>query len=302
METARLSPGETDVDCGGLDCGPCEDKAACAAGSDCLSGVCDAEEHVCTAKSCTDGVINFDETDVDCGGPKCPGCIDGAACASDVDCLSGACHGLTRKCVPASCTDGELSPGETDVDCGGEACGPCLAGESCTRGDDCSSALCFDGTCAPSTCRDGILSGTETDVDCGGGCGPCSALLRCAGDGDCDSGHCDSDARRCLDESCVDGVQNGDEVDVDCGGERCLKCKLGALCQISSDCRSGFCDPAETACAPLHCGSGVMDGDETDVDCGGPSCAARCPLSAQCATNADCASGFCSQTERLACY
>ena len=31
---------ETDVDCGGLDCGPCADTKHCGVGGDCLNGVC----------------------------------------------------------------------------------------------------------------------------------------------------------------------------------------------------------------------------------------------------------------------
>ncbi len=42
-----------------------------------------------------------------------------------------------------------------------------------------------------------------------------------------------------------------------------------------------------------HCTDGVTDGDETDVDCGGPSCIARCALGKACIVGSDCTSNTC---------
>lgn len=43
---------------------------------------------------CIDGVMNFDETDVDCGGALCPSCQLGDVCSADVDCgARGVCLG-----------------------------------------------------------------------------------------------------------------------------------------------------------------------------------------------------------------
>lgn len=58
---------ETDVDCGGDICEPCEDFKSCNVGSDCESDYC----HMgikCREPTCDDDVENQDETDVDCGG------------------------------------------------------------------------------------------------------------------------------------------------------------------------------------------------------------------------------------------
>jgi hypothetical protein len=41
--------------------------------------------------SCFDKTINFDETDVDCGGAYCKGCASGLVCSVDADCQSGIC-------------------------------------------------------------------------------------------------------------------------------------------------------------------------------------------------------------------
>ena len=65
---------ESDVDCGGKDCDPCELGASCTEDSDCDSGVCDEEAELCIEATCEDGELNGRETDVDCGGGCLPLC------------------------------------------------------------------------------------------------------------------------------------------------------------------------------------------------------------------------------------
>jgi hypothetical protein len=45
----------------------------------------------------------------------------------------------------------------------------------------------------------------------------------------------------------------------------------------------------------VTCNTGVQDGDETDVDCGGDItlCNVRCNAGKMCAVNSDCASNMC---------
>lgn len=50
---------ETDVDCGGPDCDPCDDDASCVEPTDCESGVC--ADGACNAPECGDRVVNGDE-------------------------------------------------------------------------------------------------------------------------------------------------------------------------------------------------------------------------------------------------
>jgi hypothetical protein len=64
--------GETDVDCGGPNCGACTGGKTCIAPSDCDSTICN--NGVCQAASCSDGIQNQKETDIDCGGPNCTKC------------------------------------------------------------------------------------------------------------------------------------------------------------------------------------------------------------------------------------
>ena len=54
------------------------------------------------AASCSDGVKNQDETDVDCGGSTCQKCANGKACKAAADCMSGDCEGTTCTAPPAA--------------------------------------------------------------------------------------------------------------------------------------------------------------------------------------------------------
>src|SRR5262245_30718947 len=42
--------------------------------------------------SCANGILDSDESDVDCGG-SCAKCADGRTCGGPADCVSGACTG-----------------------------------------------------------------------------------------------------------------------------------------------------------------------------------------------------------------
>lgn len=162
--------GETDVDCGGVNCAPCEDGAACASTDDCVSSVC--TELVCQVPTCTDAVANALESDVDCGGSDCPPCGDHDACIVPSDCTSGVCSGDGggNICQVPTCTDGVVNGAETDIDCGGGSCAGCAKGENCDKGSDCASLVCDKGSCKEPSCNDGVENGSEKGVDCGGSC------------------------------------------------------------------------------------------------------------------------------------
>ena len=114
---------ETGVDCGGPTCPAC---ATCTdgiqngqeTGIDCGGPACSP------CNSCNDGIQNGLETGVDCGGPTCPSCNscnDGIQNGQEtgVD-----CGGPTCPACP-TCTDGIQNGQETGVDCGGPLCSPC---------------------------------------------------------------------------------------------------------------------------------------------------------------------------------
>ena len=202
---------------------------------------------------CHDGVEDFDETDVDCGG-SCPACWFGQHCAANADCsptappcnveLGGcACDGISMTCVASVCVDNEKDGNETDIDCGGE-CPQCAVGQGCSVDYDCTTRAC-----------DGVTSICDTD--------PCS-----------------------------DHRQDGLESAVDCGGGRCAGCAVSEACQLYSDCATGFCDGLTGTCVTDGCTDHAVDGQETNVDCGGSVCAARCPGGDFCDTSADCMPGL----------
>src|SRR5690606_28723595 len=57
-------------------------------GTACAGGVCDGQGSC--VDHCGDGVKNFSETDVDCGG-SCEPCALGASCTIEDDCTTGFC-------------------------------------------------------------------------------------------------------------------------------------------------------------------------------------------------------------------
>jgi len=295
-----LNGTETDVDCGGAGCARCQDGKACLLASDCVSGVCTAG--VCATPSCADAVKNSSETDVDCGGP-CPGCGAAQKCKVGGDCTSLVC--TAGACAARTCTDKVENGSETDVDCGGadSLCPACAPSKTCLVGADCQSGNCMGGLCQAPTCTDGIKNGSETDVDCGStSCPACAAGKACAVAKDCESQVCPAAAKLCAAPSCTDAVSNGTETDVDCGGTCAAaptgrKCADGKKCGGGGDCASGVCGATGT-CTPASCSDTVVNGTETDVDCGG-SCAGaptnkKCADGKACGTSgANCASGVC---------
>ncbi|MHB8877932.1 MAG: hypothetical protein ACYC8T_29915, partial [Myxococcaceae bacterium] len=55
----------------------------------------------------------------------------------------GRCEALV--CAPPpNCVDGAKNGLESDVDCGGPACAPCVVGRVCLTTDDCASHDCRD--------------------------------------------------------------------------------------------------------------------------------------------------------------
>jgi len=214
---------------------------------------------------CDDALPNGSETDVDCGG-SCAACENGRTCRIDSDCALGSC--VERTCRAAHCVDQRRGETETDVDCGGGECPRCGVHQRCAIDSDCTSNSCMNGECVATGCDDDVVDGDETDLNCGGGtCPPCRVGGRCELGGDCDSGVCLEGV--CSTEACGDGIRDPTEEGVDCGGS-CPR----------------PCDAAD------NCSNGEVTEAETDIDCGGGTCA-RCADDLRCLLDADCASGLC---------
>ncbi|HEU4407870.1 MAG TPA: hypothetical protein VFS43_21595 [Polyangiaceae bacterium] len=213
-------------------CGPFGRCVRCIEGVDetqCEPGVEVCSRDFCARLDCVDGAQNGAETDVDCGGPACPPCGEGARCGGSGDCAEGVCE--DGRCVAPSCEDGAQNGDESDLDCGGPACAPCNDGAFCRSPSDCQSGVCnvksdegSPPTCLAPSCTDGVQNGGEIAEDCGGGClGTCDDGEPCANDDECSSRVCD---QSCQKPSCQDFVQNGTEEGVDCGGD-CPPCAEG---------------------------------------------------------------------------
>ncbi len=144
---------ETDIDCGGPQCGSCYNNKVCINDSDCIYDNC--VSNVCLAPSCSDGIKNGKETDVDCGRTCSKKCDIDEECDLNSDCESENCDVVNGVCELDSCENGNLDFGESDLDCGG-VCLPyyqCSLGSVCFENADCLSGLCDSGRC------------TEKDVD-----------------------------------------------------------------------------------------------------------------------------------------
>ncbi len=181
-----------------------------------------------------------------------------------------------KVCMATTCGDGIQDGTETDVDCGGNACNPCINTKRCRGGGDCVSTICTNGICVGPECGDHVTDGTETDIDCGGiDCAACIAGQHCVLGSDCKSGLCNNSA--CLPGDCGDGVKDGVETDIDCGGGGCQACGLGQGCMVAYDCRTGYCSG--------QCSNG-SNPCNTDADCTGGTCGGlRCvsgPIPAVC--------------------
>ncbi|CAF3984828.1 unnamed protein product [Adineta steineri] len=94
--------------------------------------------------TCTDGVKNQDETDVDCGGSICSKKCDLCkVCSKHTDCVIANCNSRSNTCQAPTCKDGMKNQDETDVDCGGETCwSRCLPQQGCESSSDCTSSNC----------------------------------------------------------------------------------------------------------------------------------------------------------------
>lgn len=156
--------------CGGTkkcnDMGKC---AECFIDADCTMGTtpsCFMDACI----SCSDGMKNGDEVDVDCGGTKCTkkcsgdACTDGMECKSthcaDGVCCDTACNTACKSCnlaaAPGTCTNIPVNMPDTLPVCDGmSACdgnGACKlkTGESCSMDGQCLSGKCSNGN--PKVC------------------------------------------------------------------------------------------------------------------------------------------------------
>jgi hypothetical protein len=158
--------------------------------------------HACTGEgncngmdkcACQDGLQDFGETDVDCGGGQCPKCAQGKMCGLPTDCTTGHCADVLNAvgvCCDTACAD---------------ACHSCRLGAP------------WQGTCTP------VLIGTKGNCPTGQVCNASQMCVQgqangqqCASNGDCVSG-------RCSLMVCVANQPNGADcsINADCANGMC---------------------------------------------------------------------------------
>jgi hypothetical protein len=232
---------------------------ACMTNGDCktmgTNPTCDLTTHTCI--SCSDGLLNGQETAIDCGG-NCGKC-DGDTCGMDKDCAGHPC--IDKICCATTCTGicracnvvgslgkcsnvlvGDMDPGtcmDPALACDGASNCKTNTGKACAVNSDCASNTCLGGFCrAPNgqPCSDDVACASKLCVG--------TTCTACAVDADCPS------------KSCVAGVckaANGNPCDVgpDCVGGKCQNdlCKLDNTdnCAVGLDCLSGYCTGGKCA-------------------------------------------------------
>ena len=159
-------------------------------------------------ETCSDGLQNQDESDIDCGGRLCGTCLDGSACLVPADCTS------------AQCVDGYCFSG-------------CIDDEACASlTDDCSVGVCNEGMCEAAPANEGAA---------------CASGGLCLVNGLCNAGTCIEEWLDCthLDAQCVQGNCNPD--DGSCVATPVLEgmaCDDDDNCTAAEVCTAGECiDP-----------------------------------------------------------
>lgn len=215
-----------------------------------------SDQNECTEDTCVDGTamsepVPSGATCSEGGGTVCDGAGACVECVSNADCMMGIC-GPGNVCITELCNDAVKNGSETDVDCGGMDCPPCVPGDECLLAADCTSGICSGNplTCQQPTCSDGVKNGMETGLDCGGSCPDCPDGQMCLTDNDCQNGYCNA-GLVCATPTCMDMAKNGTETDVDCGGAACPTCADGELCSTGADCTSTFCAGNPKSCQAM---------------------------------------------------
>ena len=170
--------------------------SGCTGPEDCPTPATDCIEAVCDETTC--GEQNKPEGS-SCNGGRCDGqgscveCLDNSYCTPPE-----TCDPQSHECAPPACMNGSLDAGETDVDCGGTSCPPCLNNDSCLVGSDCVSGFCGPGLV----------------------CTACSDNAQCPATDFCQGGICTlklNDGSACLNNA-------------QCGNGNCVATSAGGIC------------------------------------------------------------------------
>jgi hypothetical protein len=203
---------------------------------------------------------------------------------------------------------------------------PCTTVDECDDNKACTTDQCVDGSCVYER-----LNGVDAPglMQIAGDC----RRIRCQDGNDLDlpdDSDVPDDGKECTNDACDNGMVINEEIPLhtpcpDTAGfycndsGDCVECTRNEHCQGVDECGGGGtlwecgCSPSISCQSPppvltcgtkpddgcgetLDCDNDDMDGNETDVDCGGTpptTCQTRCQTGQGCIVNADCASGMC---------
>jgi hypothetical protein len=197
--------------------------------------------------TCTDGIKNGTETDIDCGG-QCPfACYVGQKCIYDTDCRSDFCYQgvcAVPSVLNSTCINNGMDTTIHNVGWPKHENGTCDNGFEAFTIED-AAALCpggvvkyFDYTCTdfPLPPPYNPQRAWEADYSC---CFP----------------------------QCSDGVRDGNESDVDCGSACPYQCLPGQHCFTNTDCQTDYCNANGTCDYPPVLSQDCQsDGNNVTID------------------------------------
>ncbi len=198
--------------------------------------------------------------------------------------------GIFSACSPEDRQYGTSGSGGSSTSSSSGSSGmPCSAENDCGASSECQSFACVDGTCSVMFAAMGTTVAIQELGDC--------QTNACDGKGYVvnvsDLADPIDDGNPCTLDACVGAeTQHGFlAAGTSCNGAQfCDGFGFCVECLDSSQCMSGIC--YKNACATPECSDMVKNGLETDIDCGGPQCAACAPGSV-CVSNPDCKSQVC---------
>jgi hypothetical protein len=168
---------------------------------------------------------------------------------------------------------------------------PCNNSGECPQDTPCENWSCMMGMCSSTFSLMGTVVNDPTNGDC--------KANVCDGNGNVITSNDDTDVppgdgNSCTNEGCNNGtpMTTNDPVGTTCPGGTCNNMGICVECVNNADCTVGT-SPSCFQETCISCSDGMMNGDETGVDCGGTSCAKKCDGGA-CATANECKSNFCA--------
>ncbi|MBI4700469.1 MAG: hypothetical protein HY744_04760 [Deltaproteobacteria bacterium] len=268
----------------------------CLGPADCGGNLC--QRRKCVPPTCADGIVNGDETDVDCGGLECAPCPNDRACKQATDCIS---HFCTPSATCAAC--GKIEDCSGDEYCDEGVCAPRKQnGDTCKAGTECQNGSCpaQDGVCCNFPClvKCRACLGAKTGGE-NGACLPIPAKS----DPDKDCPKDDAETCKSTGEGCNGNANNPGCIlysnETVCSP---AACEDGTLTEAGKCDGLGSCVAGTKGCGAYTCnkdGNACLDGCFEHAQCasghycGSQKCLVKKASGQPCSSAAVCLSGYC---------